>query len=40
MPDSPLPVIDLAPSFGHDPQALHAIAARIDAACRRDSMKR
>ena len=36
MPDSPLPVIDLAPSFGHDPQALHAIAARIDAACRRD----
>lgn len=30
-----LPVIDLAASFGHDPQATAEIATQIDAACRR-----
>ncbi|MFM2053998.1 MAG: hypothetical protein RL456_2035 [Pseudomonadota bacterium] len=34
--DAAVPVIDLAPSFGHDAQATAEIAARIDAACRRD----
>lgn len=34
MPTLPLPVIDLAASFGHDPQAVRAAATTIDAACR------
>lgn len=34
MPTSSLPVIDLAASFGHDPQAARDAAGAVDAACR------
>ena len=40
MPDSPLPVIDLAPSFGHDPLVVQDVASRIDAALRQPSVRR